>query len=230
MERRTVYLLGAGAALGAGAWWLASREPGGWLGTASQVVNDVLNAIVKGARLTRAPYDTTTGVVPGSPADLAASCGLDVETYSLARMISSEEGRSNNTIKAAVALATINYATRRGEGITALVTRAKTPAHSGSYGTQANIDEDNGGRAVHGPSDRYCSTALDPYMGDAEIAGQCISGQIADFTGGALGFDRYGQESDPDKVAANRAADGLVEISVPGIDRETDGIRFWGPA
>jgi hypothetical protein len=230
MDRRTAYLLGAGAAFLLGWWLLEQDQAGGLVGEASQLLNDALNAIAKGSKLTNAPYDKTTGVVPGEPSELAALAGVDVETYSLARMIASEEGRSSNTIKAAVALATINYATKHGEGITALVTRANVPAHAGAYGTQRNIDPDNGGDPLHGPSDRYCSTANDPYQGDADIAGQCISGAIPDFTGGADQFDRPGSEKDPDGVAAKRAAAGAVAVDVPGIDPDVDGIRFWRTA
>jgi hypothetical protein len=229
VEKRTAYLLAGGAAAGFVAWWLLGQsDDGGAIGEASQLLNDALNAIVKGAKLTHAPYDKTTGVVPGSPAELAAQAGVDVEVYSLARMIASEEGRSSNVIKAAVAFAAINRATSKGEGITALVTRALVPSHSGSYGTQRNIDPNKGGDPENGPSDRYCSTANDPYAGDADIAGQCYTGVLDDFTGGAVEFDRPGQERDPEKVAADRAAEGLVALTVPGIDVEADGIRFWG--
>jgi hypothetical protein len=228
MERRTIYLL-AGAGAGIAGWWLLGQsDAGGLVGESSALLNDALNAILKGAKLTHAPYDKTTGVVPGTPAELAQAAGVEVETYSLARMIASEEGRSSNLIKAAVAFAAINRATSKGEGITALVTRAKVGAHAGRYGTQRNIDPDQGGDPLHGPSDRYCSTANDPYQGDADIADQCYTGQLEDFTGGAVEFDRPGQEKDPDQVAANRAAEGLVALNIDGIDPNVDGIRFWG--
>ncbi len=159
MERRTAYLVAGGAALGLGAWWLATQyELAGLAGEAAQLLNDALNAIVKGNRLTRAPYDKGTGVVPGTPDELAAAAGLDVETNSLARLIASEEGRSSNTIKAAVAWAVVNHAAQVGKTITDLLTYAKVPAHRGSYGTQRNIDADEGG----GPSGPSRATPQSP--------------------------------------------------------------------
>jgi hypothetical protein len=227
MERRTAYLIAAGAGLGLGAWWLATTpELAGVAGDASQLVNDALNAIVKGDRLTRAPYDKATGVVPGSPAELAGVAGLDVETYSLARMIASEEGRSSNAVKLAIAWTVRNHAASSGRSITSVLTAAREPTHSGYYGTQRNIDE---GTAGYNGSDRYASTANDPYDGDGQIAAAVTSGSIADPTGGAEYFDRPAGEN-AEKVAANRAAAGLVLAEVAGVDPDVDGIRFWRAA
>lgn len=226
-------MVAGGAALGLGAWWLARQsELAGLAGEASQAVNDALNAIVKGNRLTHAPYDKTTGVVPGAPEELAAAAGLDVETYSLARMIASEEGRSNNTIKAAVAWAIKNKADRLGRTITDHLTRTVEPTHRGFYGTYILLDqssshysEDSDGNPNQG--DRDASTANDPYDGDAQIAAAVQSGQIADFTGGAEQFDRPDHERNPGAVAKKRTDAGMVLADVPGIDPDADGIRFW---
>jgi hypothetical protein len=224
---RRGWLYAAAAAAGVAAWWIfGQRDPGGLVGDLAQQLNDALNAIVKGDRLTHAPYDKTTGVVPGAPEDLAAEAQLDVDAYSLARMIASEEGRSNNSIKAAVAWAVANRAASSGRGVTGLLTHARLPAHSGSYGTQRNIEE---GTAGYNGSDRYASTASDPYEGDGVIAAAVASGQLPDPTGGAEYFDRPGSE-DAEKVAANRAAAGLVLADVVGVDRDADGIRFWRTA
>lgn len=235
MERRA-YLVAGGVALGLGAWWLLEQsELGGLPGEASQALNDALNAIVKGNRLTHAPYDKTTGVVPGQPEDLAAAAGLDVETYSLARMIASEEGRSNNTIKAAVAWAIKNKADSLGRTITDHLTRTLEPSHHGQYGTYILLDKSSShyresslGKPIQG--DRDASTANDPYDGDAQIAAGVLSGQIPDLTGGANQFDRPDGEDDPDAVAAKRVKAGQVLADVPGIDPDVDGIRFWRAA
>jgi hypothetical protein len=184
---------------------------------------DALAMITRGARLTRAPYDPVTGVVPGTPTDLADEAGLTEDQYALARMISSEEGSSDNTIKAAVCWATINYAAKVGKSIVELLTHAQNPAHSGRFGTQKDIDPSSPNK---GKSDRYASTALDPYDGDGQIASQCLDGTIADFTNGATNFDRPAGEKNPTKVAQNRANEGLSPIDVPGID--SSQIRFWG--
>jgi hypothetical protein len=224
---RRAWLYAAAAAAGVGAWWLfGQRDPAGLVGDIAQQLNDALNAVVKGARLTSAPYDKTTGLVPGAPSDLADQAGLDLESYSLARLIASEEGRSNNSIKAAVAWAVLNHARSSGKSVTSLLTHAKLGAHSGSYGTQRNIEQGTDG---YNGSDRYASTSSDPYEGDGTIAAAVVSGQLPDPTGGAEYFDRPAGE-DADRVAANRAAAGLVLADVVGVDADADGIRFWRSA
>lgn len=185
--------------------------------------------VTRGPRLTDAHYDKTTGVVPGDPSDLADQAGLSQEAYSLARALSSEEGSSDTTTQAAVCWCIINEAHRRGTSITALVTQAKNPDHSGSYGTQSDIDaqpdaDGNPTNPRYKKSDRYCSTALDPYTRDGDIASQCLDGTIADLTGGANQFDRPAGEKNPDQVAANRQRSGSVAVDVAGTD---PGIRFW---
>lgn len=169
---------------------------------------DLLDGILRGTRVTNAPYSKTTGAVNVPPETLAAQAGVDVDTYSLARMISSEEGRSSNTVKAAVGWAAMNHSNNAGKTITAVLTQNKN--HQGLYGTQV------GG---------YASTALDPYEGDIAIANAILTGALPDPTGGADQFDRPSGEKDPDAVAANRIASGSHEVSVDGID--DGGIRFW---
>lgn len=185
-------------------------------------VLDVLATITRGSRLTRAPYDPDTGVVPGTPTELAAQANLTEDQYSLSRMLSSEEGNSDNLIKAAVCWAVINHAAKLGQTITQVLVHATLASHSGSYGTQKNIEQ---GTAGYGHSDRYASTALDPYDGDGQIASQCLDGTIPDPTNGATNFDRPAGEKDPTKVAANRAKEGLSPVEVPGLDSSV--IRFW---
>jgi hypothetical protein len=222
VERKLLLLAGLGLAGGGLAyWWVYGRheEPGGVLGDLNQIL-DALTSIGRGSRLTRAPYDTTTGVVPGSPAELAAQAGLDVETYSLARAIASEEGRSSALTKIAVGWAIKNYCAKHGTSITGRVTNALTPSHAGSYGTQRDIEE---GTDHYNGSDRYCSTALDPYDQDGQIAVGILTGAIPDPTDGADQFDRPAGEKDPDQVAANRVSSGAELVQVDGVD----GLRFW---
>jgi len=217
------YLI-VGIALGAVAWLLfGDRDAPGVIGDVRQLFNDALDGIIRGERATRCSYDKTTGVVPCDPTSLADQAGQSLEVYSLARAVASEEGRSSSAVKALVAHAINNEARRRGSSITALVTRAKLPAHNGMYGTQRNIEE---GTAGYDGSDRYCSTAQDPYSGDLEIAAGVLDGTIPDLTGGATQFDRPSGESDPDRVAQNRMNAGS-EL-VPGIEDLTgDDLRFW---
>lgn len=183
---------------------------------------DIITSIQKGARVTIAPYSKTTGTVPGTPDSLAAVAGVDVDVYSLARALASEEGNSSTATQVAVAWAISNHAGLSGKSITELVTQAKLAAHRGRYGTQRNIEVGTDG---YNGSDRYCSTAQDPYAGHLEVARGVLDGTFPDITNGADQFDRPSGESNPDVVAANREASGSELAAVEGVD---DGdIRFW---
>ena len=180
----------------------------------------LLNEIVRGSRLTHTPADSS-GVVNAAPAALAQEAGLDLEPYSLARMLASEEPHADNTTKAAIAWCTYNEACRRGVTITDLLLKAANPAHDGRYGSQKDKDPSS---ARFGKSDRYATTALDPYDGEGQIAAGVLGGTIPDMTGGCTQFDRPAGERDPDAVAQNRFASGAVAVEVPGTD---PGLRFW---
>ena len=196
-----------------------------WNGDGDPVAGaeDLYASITRGARLTHAPYDPTTGVVPGAPADLAATAGLTDDQYALARMLSSEEGNSDNTIKVAVCWAIINLAAKQGETVSDLLLHAVEPTHSGKFGTYKNIDPAS---SMKGKPDRRASTALDPYDGDGQIASSCLDGTFPDNTGGAIEFDRPGGEKDPTYTATKRATEGLSLKDVDGVDPSL--IRFWG--
>lgn len=177
----------------------------GVVGEVTQTVNDAIN-IVRGNRLTHCPYDKTTGLVPRDPSSLADSCGLDLETYSLARAISSEEGVSTADTKIAVGWAIKNAADQKyGGSITTLVCTG-----DGYYGIQKLVG--------------YCSTAQDPYDGDAQVAAGILGGTIADTTGGATQFDRPKGENAA-KVQSNRIASGAVQTNPTGDI--TPGLEFW---
>lgn len=225
---RIALLVGAGAAAGGLAWYFfGDDEEDGVLGRLRQLVNDGLNALVqKGARLTKCPYDTTTGVVPCAPQDLAdAGANGDLELYALARAIASEEGRGSPATQLAVGWAIKNRANASSGSVAALVLHANEPTHSGSFGTQRNIEK---GTPGYDGSDRYCSTANDPYDGHLQLGLLIQTGAVSDTTGGAQFFDRPKSDDNPEKVAAKRAAAGLVLADV-GADVDSD-IRFWRPA
>jgi hypothetical protein len=194
---------------------------------------DILSTITQGPRVTHAPYDKSTGVVPYSPDGLASQAGVDLETYALARMLASEEGSADNTTKAAIAWASMNYAAQTGRAISSVLLHAVDPNHSGYFGTFINIDRaspyygENAATGKPNKADRYASTALDPYQGDVDIASGVLSGSIADFTGGATQFDRPAGERNPQAVADKRTAAGAQPVDVPGVD---PGLRFWRPA
>lgn len=184
-------------------------------------VRVLLDEIQRGARLTHATYgaDGVVNVDPQTLADLSGASSLDA--YALARMISSEEGRADNRTKAAVALVAVNKARRGGKTISSLLLHAINSSHSGFFGTQRDVDEDS---SNYNSSDRYASTAIDPYEGDLAIAEKVLSGELADFTFGAIQFDRQAGEKNPDKIAADRIAEGRTQVYPDGVD---PGLRFW---
>jgi hypothetical protein len=142
--------------------------------------------------------------VDQTPQELADSAGLDLDTYALARMISSEEGNSSNIRQVAVAWVMVNnggtgYAIPRGV-----------------FGRQGS-----GGRPI--------ATSQDPYSGHVEIARGVLSGSIADPTNGARYFIAPRTQDalharDPVKyksfetVNASRIANGHQPVVVEGID------------
>lgn len=188
-------------------------------------VSIVVNEIRRGKRVTRAPYSKLDGVVRVDPQSLADQAHVDLDTYALARMVSSEEGNSSNAIKVAVCWAVKNHAARSGRSIASVLLFAKEGRHNGYFGTQKDIDPSSPG---YGKSDRYASTANDPYEGDLEIAISVVLETIPDPTDGADQFDRPGGEKDPVRVAQNRINAGQVPKPVEGIDPEE--LRFWGVA
>ena len=208
-----------------GAWWFfGDDEEGGVLGDLRQAVTSAVGLVTRGQRLTHAAYDTSTGVVAVAPQDLADQTSYDLETYSLARAISSEEGGGSDFLKLCVGWAIRNRANAGGGSITSLITHAKYAPHSGLYGTQRNIEA---GTPGYNGSDRYCASGLDPYNGDAQIALAIQNGTLADPTGGAQYFDRPAHDDNAEQTAANRAAAGLVLAQIDGIP---SSIRFWSPA
>lgn len=226
-NKRTTFIVVASLGAGAIAWYvLGSDEEGGPLGRLRQLIGDAVNALIqKGARLTHCPYDTSTGVAPCSPQDLAdQAANGDLEAYALARAIASEEGSGDSATQLAVGWAIKNYANAHSGSVATTVLHAVTASHSGFFGTQRDIES---GTDSYQHSDRYCSTALDPYAGHLEIAQGIQTGEFPDPTGGAIKFDRAAHDDNPTLTAANRAKEGLVIYDVPGAD---PGIRFWGPA
>lgn len=164
----------------------------------------ILGYIEKGGRVgTRSSMDDGENV-DQSPDELAASANLDLDTYALARMISSEEGNSANIRQAAVAWVMVNnggtgYAIPRG-----------------TFGRQGS-----GGRPI--------STSQDPFEGHIEIAKGVLDGSISDPTGGARYFIAPRTQNalharDPvkyksfDDVNASRIANGHQPVVVEGID------------
>ncbi len=172
---------------------------------------DVWSTIMRGARLTTSTFDKSTGMIQESPTALADAAGLDLETYTLARLLSSEEGTAGNLERIAVGAAALNYANQQGTTLFSLLTGATRTKNAGTFGSQPG---------------RFASTRQDPYQGDGELATGLREGTILDVTNGATHWDVPGGE-DAAQVAANRLASGLIAYPVEGID--PDDLRFWGP-
>ncbi len=211
---RARYLIALGAVAGALAWLvLGDDEASGAAGDLRQLFMDAVNGITQGSRLTRAPYDKITGVVPGDPAALATQAGASVDEYALARNIASEHGNSSAAVQALLAHATVNEAAKEGRSVSQLLLRANYGPHAGRFGTQKDIDPASPRK---GASDRYASTALDPYDGHLAVARGVLEGSIPDLTGGAVQYDDRSGLSDPDALAAKREAEGKERVS--GLD------------
>ena len=208
-------------------WWVAIAVVllGGLQVTGLLTAADLEDLATRGARLTKFPVDPSLNYVSQTPAECAAAAGdMDVDVYSLARMIRSEEGRSSVQAKTAVAFAAVNRARSAGKSVTALLTMGSTG--DGFYGPQ-----NSGGR--------YAATDQDPYEGDAAIAAICLGGYTADPTFGSELFDRpklqdlllargtAGYTKGSEGVASARLAAGYELVAATGVD--VSELRFWRP-
>ncbi len=133
----------------------------------------VLSFVERGKKVT----DSTlvNGVVYESPSELAEIAGVDVDTYSLARMIASEQETKSPSGNELVGVANVvlNEARARGISVTDLLTSSSVGG--GFYGAQS-------------AGSRYAATSKDPYERDITIASGVLSGDIPDITQGARHF------------------------------------------
>jgi hypothetical protein len=152
--------------------------------------------------------------VPVAPKTMAATAGIPIETYTLARVIRSEAGSSDRAVRVAVAWVTKNEAQRRGVSLTDLVVRTGKKG-SGYYGAQ-NI----GGRFV--------SSRMAPREEDVILADKIQQGAIPDNTGGAVKFFSPGAQDQlvgklvgysktSREIIDAWKADGLTPRSLPGV-------------
>ena len=160
------------------------------------------------------------GIIPQLPSDLAADAGVDIDQYSLARALMSED--SNTDARTGIGWAVKNHCAKLGQSITAVVTaNPKNTACDGHYS-----------REMPG---KYCSTAHSPNSTCLDLAADIISGTIADPTGGATLWDGpEGQDAaharNPTEVTrdwpaqqAHRVAQGYTEVDLPGVTSTV----FW---
>jgi hypothetical protein len=141
---------------------------GGFLLLATGGIAAVVFSDKRGKRLTHATV-TEEGKVLDDPYDLASQAGLPLETYSLARAISSEAGSGTIKEQIGIAWAVKNEARRSGKSIFQITTK------DGRYQRQWGANP-------------YVSSRQDPYERDAEIAQAVISGSQPDPTNSGTHF------------------------------------------
>jgi len=172
----------------------------------------------------KAVIEMVQGIVPDDPQDLADAAGVDLETYSLARVGQSEEGLSSDRAKVAVMYACRNHANKKSQTITEIVTRGN-PKRTDF----AQADGHYGRQGIH----PYCSTIAAPKPGTLALAATVISGDAINEIGVAEYWDNpiaqdalhlanpteYKSSAD---IAAAREAKGLKMVTIDGVST-----RFW---
>lgn len=147
-------------------------------------MNDALPALVdvvdRGKRLSVCTVNAS-GVVAESAEDLTAQAAavvgraVDLDAYSLARMVRSEEGRAGQIAKVYLCHVMLNQARALGWSVTGTIEFHTTPSRADHYGSQTS------GRVASG---------ADPYESDLAAAeyAQAQRAQGIDPTGGASNF------------------------------------------
>jgi hypothetical protein len=178
------------AALGGGVIVLVGLGKGASV-IAPGIKGRILNGPIAGRATTINPE---TGLISVGPGTLASEAKLDLDVYSLARMMSSEHGNQADAYLVAVGWAVRNEAKRKGITITKLVTDGAGGGGSGYYGQQ---------KAKAGI--KYVSTAIDPRKRHVDVALKVRGApSSADPTGGATNF--YSPKAQD--ALAKKAAEG----------------------
>lgn len=155
---------------------------------------------------------TDDAFVAVPPKQLAAQAGMDLEAYSLARLVASEAGSQPPVVQLAVAEAIRNRAVAKRTSITALLVADKTPSQSGFYGRQLG---------------RVAATTRDPNEQNVAAAIHALRG--SNVTKGATHFfdpqaqDRGTQAGTPlrptEEIISRFQAEGLQWVGpVEGIN------------
>lgn len=165
----------------------------------------------KGTLASQSGYD----VILESPAVLAGGATQNVDVYSLARMIASEDGSASAPTLLGLAECARNKAAKGGVSVTKLLTRSSMSGMDGTYSEQA--------------AGKWASTRLDP-NGRHVTAAQIAMLEDSDEFGGAVDFfDPHSQDgglqngrklhlTSEDYITA-RAEEGLEWIGdVDGVD------------
>jgi hypothetical protein len=182
----------------------------------------VLNLVERGKKVTSSTLGAS-GIIEESPAELAEQAGVNIDVYSLARTISSEQETKSPSGPELIGVAcvVVNEARARGLTVTDLVTSSSVGG--GMYGSQSV-----------GP--RYVATSKDPYERDITIAAGVLDGSIPDITQGARHFfspatqdilhsrDEAKYKS-ADDVDAKWRKDGYFPIVIDDVDDSR--LRFY---
>lgn len=154
------------------------------------------------------------GVVRASPETLLFSANqdlpspIDLDTYTLARAIRSEHGRSSRTLKTWIAWAVRNEARRRRTSVHNLSTKSRART-SGLYARQRT-------------DARYIATNVSPRGDDVEVARDVLRApQSSDVTKGATNF--FSPRTQDALFARAQRGDPKL---VGRITRDADGVRF----
>lgn len=154
-------------------------------------------------------------IVGDDPATLANSAGVDLQVYSLARMIASEDGSAPAPRLLALAETTRNEAARGRVSIFALLTRSSVSAAKGKYSEQA--------------AGKWASTRVDPLARHLEAARIAIEDGSDVFGGATDFFDPRAQDKGKqgehtlkktsEDYITDKLSDGMAWIGqVDGID------------
>lgn len=182
------------------------------------IATELLGAIKKGRRLTTTTSDDDDAI-DQSPESIADEMGVSLQRATLARIISSEEGNSEQLRQLAVAFVAYNNG---GKGSRVL---EYATGSDGRFGRQSG-------------SRRPVSTFRDAYEGHLALTNLIFDGNIADPTAGATNFyapasqDKLA-DKDPDtyktadEVDALWRSRGLVAVDIDGIDDRY--LRFYRP-
>jgi|WetSurMetagenome_2_1015567.scaffolds.fasta_scaffold25843_2 hypothetical protein len=171
-----------------------------------------------------------SGWVEAEPRALAGLAGVSDSIYALASLMASEAAGEKAQI--AVGWAIRNEASRRGESVFRLLTRAGR----NDPGTRTFIaHESDGFFAPQNVGPRWASTRKPPTEMTLNLAARVLTDAVDDPTGGATQFDAPGaQDSFIGKVEgyiktaqqiAEERSKGSTMVMIPGVD----SIRFWVP-
>lgn len=186
-----------------------------WGTTESDAVERIAAAPM--TRLTTSTIDVANGysIVRETPTDLAARAGVNVDVYSCARMIASEDGSANGYVLLALAEAIRNRARAANMTITRRLTISSKNESAGKYSEQA--------------AGKFASTRVDPTYRHVVAALAAINDGTNLTEGATSFFDPRSQDGGvqgghvlrlgSEDFIRERYSEGLAWVGpLPGID------------